>query len=44
MKQYQQPKLDIYEIIDDLLTVTYSAEQYGDDIVFDWDGGSTIYT
>lgn len=46
MKQYKQPKLEIYEIIDDLLTVEYSVEQqYGDNsIIFDWDSGSTIYT
>ena len=44
MKQYTQPKLEVYEIIDDLLTVTYSAEQYGDDITFDWSGGTDIFT
>lgn len=45
MKQYTQPALEVYEIIDDLLTVTYSEEQVSDDITFDWgSGGTTIYT
>ena len=39
MKQYAQPELKVYEITDDLLTVTSSAEQ-GDgvsNITFGWD-------
>lgn len=39
MKQYAQPELKVYEITDDLLTVTSSAEQ-GDgvfNITFDWE-------
>ena len=39
MKQYVQPELKVYEVMDDLLTVTNSAEQGNglDNIKFDWE-------